>query len=198
MDDQSSHPQCVPAGGTWKPCATIKRSSVIGPIRWQKMIALKVSPRQTRSPRTPTRPDAEPPRAERRGRRCPRPPDTPAGAAAALRPADPTSEGRGEARRPRGAEAGRTTAASRPSRAPCSGSRDARGSRQRLRSRRHAGGKKARADAGCGARRSRRPRPRPAPRAAARPRPAPRRLAANHSAAHVTSAACDDLIPGVG
>lgn len=44
-DDQSSHPQCVPAGGTWKPCATIERSSVIGPIRWQKMLALKVSPR---------------------------------------------------------------------------------------------------------------------------------------------------------
>lgn len=47
-------------------------------------------------------------------------------------------------------------------------------------------------------RRSRQARPRPAPRAAHLPRPAPWRPAANHSAAHVTSAACDDLIPGVG
>lgn len=32
----------------------------------------------------------------------------------------------------------------------------------------------------------------------ARPRPALRRPAPNPTAAHVTSAACDDLIPGVG
>lgn len=32
----------------------------------------------------------------------------------------------------------------------------------------------------------------------ARPRPAPSRPAPNPSATHVTSAACDDLIPGVG
>lgn len=32
----------------------------------------------------------------------------------------------------------------------------------------------------------------------ARPQPALRRPAPNPSAAHVTSAACDDLIPGVG
>lgn len=41
-------------------------------------------------------------------------------------------------------------------------------------------------------------RRRPAPGAAHLPRPAPERPAANHSTAHVTSAACDDLIPGVG
>jgi hypothetical protein len=41
------------------------------------------------------------------------------------------------------------------------------------------------------------PRP-PGPPARAPPRPAPRRRPPNPSAAHVTSAACDDLIPGVG
>lgn len=46
------------------------------------------------------------------------------------------------------------------------------------------------------------PHPGPRPRAAALPqalpRPAPSRPAPNPSATHVTSAACDDLIPGVG
>lgn len=44
--------------------------------------------------------------------------------------------------------------------------------------------------------------PRAGPNAAAlpqaRPRPAPSRSTPNPSATHVTSAACDDLIPGVG